>query len=110
MDKPTKEQIKEFWEWCGVKQDSDRSWRDANGLGVLISTVQPDLDLNSLFKFAMPKLPKDYDIYLSRHWEKPGIYSCCIQNIIRKGFRPIFVEDEDPALALFWVIQEVTHG
>ncbi len=60
--KPTDEQIKVFWEWCGftteestfrkeervsfVAPDKGNAWY----LGV------PDIDLNNLFKYAVPKV------------------------------------------------------
>lgn len=67
---PTQEQIKEFWEWCGFKfihedytpihtaelQYPDGHLEEWNGWGDL-------LDLNNLFKYAVPALKLRY-----RHW------------------------------------------
>lgn len=76
MSEPTKAQVERFWEWCGIKQDSDRSWRDAGGIGVLVSTVMPDVNLNNLFRYAVPQAVKKLDF-------KDGVslyrvYSCAL--------------------------------
>ena len=51
MDKePTEAQIKEFWEWCGFTISGD--WAYLNSpyrRGI------PSVDLNNLFKYAVPK-------------------------------------------------------
>ena len=93
--KPTNEQIKEFWEWCGqvtvrrVRSHEPGSFRD--------QAYYPTLDLNNLFKYAVPKLEWrsfEFEI-IADEWH------CSINpdGIIGTG--------KDPALALFWAIYEV---
>ena len=120
MNEPTEEQIKKFWEWCGWKRiplgkhnfhyergekvmdwlapDSDRS-----------STRLPDIDLNNLFKYAVPK------VLATGHWL--GMITTQLSSGTQYTF-VIYVEkyrdkaeheasDRDPALALFWAIYKV---
>lgn len=49
----------------------------------------PPIDLNNLFRYAVPKLPQD------RYY---------------KALSSIFVKQDNPALALFWAIWEVIHN
>src|SRR3990167_4398603 len=104
---PTQEQIKKFWEWCGIKQDSDRTWRDANGLGVLISTIMPPLDLNNLFKYAVPKLKR---WRIANYPEGAMSEFGLIRVWVTTGDWDGMVEDNDPALALFWAIWEIIEN
>ena len=108
MEKPTDAQIKAFWEWCGLVQvNSSASTEVSNsceamaldrpingwykpdyekGTSKLISFRDaPIIDLNNLFKYAVPKLGSN-DMALLAKW-------------IRQ-----VVEGKDPALALFWAI------
>jgi len=49
----TNEQIKEFWEWCGgIKRGEWWDFQD----GESIPQWELDIDLNNLFKYAVPKL------------------------------------------------------
>jgi hypothetical protein len=108
MKEPTQEQIKEFWEWCGCKIDCELPPRD--GLPVFLGSSPEgklsylSIDLNNLFKWAVPKLP-DYDGI--EFWESTDGWVCQIPTDhlcrIREG------EGKDPALALFWAIWEVIH-
>ncbi len=110
MTEPTQEQIKEFILWLGGEKSKSGFVRLSPDFGWhhISYWDKQRKSLDFLFKYAVPKLANDYDVYLiSRHWERPLVYSCCIQNINQKGFRPIFTEHQDPALALFWVIWEV---
>lgn len=86
--KPTDEQIKEFWEWCGLKviQSADGYLMVKNAKG---HTSWLDVDLNNLFKYAVPKVGKNH----------MGLFAFWIRQAV--------VEDKDPALALFWALWEV---
>jgi len=103
MTEPTRKQIKEFWEGCGLfTRQHPLGWDmwyspDKEFIG----NDPPPIDLNNLFKYAVPMLPTTCDMYLSVHWERPGYYTCTIQDIHIKGFRSVFITDKDPALALF---------
>ena len=46
--KPTDEQVRKFWEWCGFTFCDDG-----------IAATMPLIDLNNLFKWAVPKLSQD---------------------------------------------------
>ena len=55
---PTKEQIQWFWEQCGFKLDDDgdfRWWYLPDGSHLSLDE-DPLLDINNLFKYAVPKL------------------------------------------------------
>lgn len=97
--KPTDEQIKEFWEWCGqvtvrrVRSHEPGSFRD--------QAYYPTLDLNNLFKYAVPNLEIACVRLMgtiNRRFE--GFASIDLNKIGQ-------VEHKDPALALFWAIYEV---
>ena len=95
--KPTNEQIKEFWEGCGLEYEAtklnghpawsiygdDREWCETH----YIEEMGKSINLNSLFKYAVPKV--DNQIGLLHEW---------VDNIVIYG---------DPALALFWAIWNV---
>ena len=63
---PTEEQLRELWEWCGFSF----VWQEHTGEGYEIWGLEPGkrytngrrhiiLDLNNLFRFAVPKLRED---------------------------------------------------
>ncbi len=72
MKPPTEAQRKEFWEWCGFKWRKSIGLRrvlDSRGLTPIMSQEGwyyqdkyygchelPPIDLNNLFKYAVPKL------------------------------------------------------
>ena len=118
MDKSTQEQIKEFWEWCGFKyvRVDDIPWHKkpedyltnywyANNHWVYPDGSKnkdaPPIDLNNLFKYAVPKLHNDYKIWLT-YFPEFDTYNAQI------GDSSISLKD--PALALFWAIWEVIHA
>lgn len=114
--KPTQEQIKKFWEWCGFKYKPDElcgdprsphvkhayGWRAPDD--IKWQSEAPRVDLNNLFKYAVPKLQKqtlDVTLYLD-------CLSCPEAIIYRDNDSKEWItRDEDPALALFWAIWEV---
>ena len=109
MNKPTEAQIKEFWEWCGLTKIK-RGWKFPDG-DALIDCGNPPIDLNNLFKYAVPKLKENgFMVSLNLLGSIIGDWSCRLH----KGFFPneTFAEKEnsDPALALFWAIWEVIHN
>ncbi len=54
--RPTDEQIKELWEWCGIAEPDIF-------INKPFSKVTP-LDFNNLFKYAVPRLKQEY-----RNWK-----------------------------------------
>ena len=102
--KPTKEQIKKFWEWCGLKVD---------GLDITL----PDgtrhywksfLTLNNLFQYAVPKLIElnySFDIWNGSHQMISLIDEWGVQ--LSLPTRVFHTEiQETLALALFWAINK----
>jgi len=113
MTEPNKEQIREFWEWCEFKLQPnvislgtidwpDYVWHDSEG-NPRPDEGLPPIDLNNLFKYAVPKL-KHYE--LNNYWGEgkhtgwAGI----------EGGSYHFGRDETPKLALFWAIWKVIKG
>lgn len=93
--KPTDEQVKEFWEWCGFEGkrlfyiDGFWHYQDPNNLW----TGLP-LGLDSLFEYAVPKL-ETLRLGLRRY-------------VLLKWMQDV-LDGEDPAQALFWVILGVVE-
>ena len=109
MKVPTEKQIKRFWEWCGFNFAGDEGYVGfPNGTLHPIGDTPP-VDLNNLFKYAVPKLMK------TNQWV--GM----ISTQMSKGTQYTFVvyksgdiigdsDNTDPALALFWAIWKVIKG
>ena len=113
---PTKEEIKWLWEQCRarcikcnklIKVKSQRINSDC-----CCYSYELDLDLNSLFKYAVPKLQDLGEIafcYVAWGWrifiipdsriKTPHINACHSEDI-----------HDDPALALFWAIYKAFGG
>jgi len=122
--KPTEEQIKKFWEKIATaveryNNDRHRHYYFGNDiLGKYIredwSEDEPPIDLNNLFKYAVPKLYSCslslQDLYPSlsqeTHW-CAGV-SLGENNLTTEAYH------KDPSLALFWaiwkVIEEASSG
>ncbi len=124
MNEPTEAQIREFWEGCGFREKAD--WKRKgfhyeatvkcpNRIPPNPSSVDeeygithlPRIDLNNLFKYAVPKLQEmDYATLLcDSQGELP--YHAEIYLYGDKG-ESIFKRavNDDPALAVFWAIKE----
>lgn len=106
--KPTDKQIKKFWAWCGFRLEADIDffwWYLPDG-GHLPLGEQPALDLNNLFKYAVPKLDElGYAFELYRwhevDWKNAG-YGARVYRYTPIVPQPTIMGD--PALALFWAI------
>ena len=125
MTQPTKAQIKEFWEWCGFKKETRWSdpadivprheynvWVYPDGSGVTQHlSVNPPIDLNNLFKYAVPKvLPEhDFAIYyvLDDRSEATGNWAISMSCSGYGEHGIIRLRDKDPAIALFWALDKV---
>ncbi|GAG87747.1 unnamed protein product [marine sediment metagenome] len=120
---PTAKQLKKFWEWCGFELEIVSFNTDPADLGGkrectvdhwhyganLWTVFPPTIDLNNLFKYAVPKL-----IELGYHLElcdttKPNEYRVAIKD---RSFSLVgnLWWDNDPALALFWAIEKLIDG
>ena len=101
LDKPTEEQIKEFWEWCGKRkrphlgQLKTMSAKELSDLQARYDRALLPIDLNNLFKYAVPKLLETIN-------EGRAIMLLGIDWI-----RAVIIKRQDPALALFWAIWQV---
>ena len=112
---PTQEQLKKFWEWCGLRYEIDEDeykvilpggeWynfgHDAD-LKSVWEITEPELDLNNLFKYAVPKLRS---VYLQSDEEHKFWCMALIGDAKSKLHTYV-----DPALALFWAIWELVEA
>ena len=122
MTEPTQAQIEEFWGLCGLTYkeypmpeasnsceamcvDGPMSgWYEANGRLVTYRHSGPVVDLNNLFKWAVPKVNPSPLIFDQRNHGRNWICS--------------FISDTDeyeqtdktPELALFWAIYQALGG
>lgn len=97
IKKPTQEKIREFWE--RYIPERAEAGRIVQGLPNI------SLDLNNLFKYAVPKV---YDMRLLRLNRFEGEWQTAYLAQVRLARQPWLLEvrDKDPALALFWAIYE----
>ena len=103
MKEPTEEQIRKLWEWCGFEEinGSPEFGYTGKKLGGSKYT-NLNLDLNNLFKWAVPKVAEHSaptDVVLARvedHY-KPLEW-------VMEEFCLAVYQRKDPALALFWTI------
>lgn len=113
--KPTQKELKEFWEWCGFRQDVDglyilpdcKRWTDRSGASINVIQFLPKLDLNNLFKYAVPKLQdKGYMVELYSYEQKG--YKVSIYHITGQVDIPVVITtNEESALALYQAIRQV---
>ena len=106
--KPTDEQIKWFWEQCGLTVDySERHicYYVYSRDGKELCSLGTFLDLNNLFKYAVPKL---------LHWHIQRVHlnmANCFASVQRPDrFQFYDAYDNDPALALFWACFKALGG
>ena len=114
MNEPTEAQ-KEFWEWCGLLhyvsplekiKYEDNYWITQSGT---VLTAMPSIDLNNLFKYAVPKLIDRYGgILLILPQSDIKSWECKILN--SPGSEATFGYGDSPALALFWAIYKVMEA
>jgi len=117
---PTEEQVKKFWEWCGFRYryipygslqarelpeypdiaDAQKyCLTDPNSC----ESDYPELDLNSLFKWAVPKvLESGIDVTVTAYRTSPVKWQADLGYLMHTEL--------DPALALFWAIWKVIEG
>jgi len=114
--KPTQEQTKEFWKWCGLHEvlASDGEYHWFKGEEIVSPTDDnhvPVVNLDNLFKWAVPKVTSMHGVgrrlqvkIVSSWGESDGEYGVEISNM---GKRLSIFFDKNPALALFWTIWKV---
>ena len=112
---PTEEQKNKVWKWCGLKYESYNTlafphqggaWVDSLGNSVDSENPfeLPPIDLNNLFKYAVPRIQ-------NLRWVKISFAGNCE---LRIGYKAVFNQpvksDIDPAVALFYVCEEVINA
>lgn len=110
--KPTDEQIKKFWKWCGFRiEEAPSLYTPMNEplryYKVLrfpdgehnLDLQYPLIDPNNLFKYAVPKLFTGQS-----KMERNGTYL-----LLCKAMRD-YTDGQNPALALFWAIWKVIEN
>ena len=109
--KPTKEQEQKFWEHFGFWEMSWPSHPRPTGAWFSPDNIQldtlPDIDLNNLFKYAVPKLDINDRVEIS--WSPVKGYRDYKADVVTWKPDTIarhhrWTAHEDPALALFWAI------
>ena len=109
---PTEAEIKEFWEWCGFKLKEVKFGMSGIVPQWLLQDYAdwelPKIDLNNLFKYAVPKLSY---LFLDGFWNgNEGCFNYAATIGAPEGEYKKHEYYKDPALALFWAIWEVIHG
>ena len=108
---PTREQIQWLWEQCGIKYEPDEDefkvifpdgeWYNF-GHDWKMDEIEPEIDLNSLFKYAVPKLDIER---INLYPATKDRWGCYFDN---------WYQDhnvgETPALALFWATYKAFGG
>lgn len=104
MEPPSKDEIREFWEWCGFRWDGEDFpgkgfWLNPNGFSycwpnehLTSFELLPHIAPNNLFKFAVPKLKTEF-----RNWK----------SVLHDWVDELTGNYEEDTLALFWTIYGV---
>ena len=100
--KPTEEEIKRVWQWCGLWYEQPY-WMHKNCeegnccfYGEYYQELLKSINLNNLFKYAVPKA-------------KLQLGQRGLRRLLQEWGERIILND-DPALALFWAIYKVIEG
>ena len=109
---PTKEQIKWLWEQCEWHKEKHPKgnwymWYAPDGR--FVDNHLPPIDLNNLFKYAVPKLKEvGFNVEICTT-TSPTQFRTAIKD---RGFSLVgrLVWDDDPAIALFWAIYKCLGG
>ena len=114
---PSEVEIKEFWEWCGCslkhEWDNEIYGYETNGCFCTrcgaVEDYTPNkepcllsIDLNNLFKYAVPKLQNKGEVVSLVANEHSG-FTCLISYFLADDYHTK-TDNQDPALALFWAI------
>jgi hypothetical protein len=118
--KPKEEQIKKFWEWCGFKYSPlkcdcticrPKQWIAPDSSqyknGEWEHSELPPIDLNNLFKYAVPKLLNGHcELNTGMSYRKGK----CLARVWYGMYDYKEARHDDPALALFWAIYKVIEN
>ena len=94
MKEPTQEQSKEFWERCGFNFAGDKRFLGFPDGTLRSITGVPPIDLNNLFKWAVPQLVESLGEYKAWKILHAWLYKVINQRLWDKE-----------AVALFWVLK-----
>jgi len=103
MFEPTGSQIREFWEWCGLKRGkkgvNKDYYKNPNDKYYVIPAWELDIDLKNLFLYAVPKIREKNEIQITLPPGKP-------RAIVKIGHNNPH-DMESLGDALYWAIWEV---
>ena len=111
MVEPTQAEMQEFWEKCGLKKPP-QSCKEKDHMQVPMGKedygdyycIPVPVDLNNLFKYAVPKLGRGWGIRFGDTYDKE--FYCGVGRMGESGDATF---NKDPALALFWAIKEALN-
>ena len=114
VDTPTDAELKKFWEWCGFAYRESKCTVMGkayfhpldDGIGY---SILPDLDLNNLFKYAVPKLDKFYSLTFGKVASSDK-WAAELTVIINHEKTICLEAGNNPALALFWAIYKLIEN
>jgi len=126
-ENPTEQEIKEFWEGCGWRQLSEgsRGFHHERGEKVMNwlppdnndyvygQTYLPRIDLNNLFRWAVPKLKEFsliYFITFDHRFNEPDIWLVTVNMETKSEWLEYEAENKDPAFALAEAIEKALIG
>ena len=116
MDKqPSENQIRELWEWCGWEQTTNGFYAHPSIASAEYYHYEsggklPPIDLNNLFKYAVPKV-SHAEVATGCFAGQTGNFRAQVKtNPPQLYERWSSASAETPALALFWAIMEVING
>jgi len=110
MTEIPEERLKRFWEWCGLVQMRDKRLGYKTPDGELSFGT---LDLNNLFKWAVPKLKKEgfsitlYYLQEGSHPEDSTLGKWTAAIGMDDANIAVFKSDEAPTTALFLAIERL---
>lgn len=103
-DKPTQEELKKFWEWCGFRLDDGgdfKWWYKPEGDHLPLGE-EPALDLNNLFQNAVPKAIDRIMI------EQDGCSSDVAYAVLfKRWLAELELDMQHPDLTLYKVLRQV---
>jgi hypothetical protein len=131
-EQPTEEQLTKFWEWCGFKAEYHNAdleghigkghivtgfWREPDGKTLRRMNMLPALDLNNLFKYAVPRLQDKGNQVELFALEHKGFQATVYKEEFSQnsnGYEPYIepikqIRDDNAALALFWAIRKIVN-
>ena len=95
----TGKELQEFWEWCGFKLvmavDKETLWSMRLWINPLTNKggSYPDLDLNNLFKYAVPEFIKEYS-------------ELVVSKTMEDWLQAVIHDNAEPTPALYQAIQK----